>query len=276
MIPRYTRQETIQLLRSTIAAERPILGAGASAGIVAKSAEVAGADLMIVYSTGKSRLMGLPTSWLGDSNKITLEMFEEINNVLTRTPIIGGIEASDPTHLDLRYLLQKFRTVGYSGIINFPTVGVMPERSRQREDVGLGFSRDIELIRVAHEEDTFSMAYVFDPDQAARMARAGADCIVAHAGWTVGGLVGAKKSAITIEKVVDRVNEIFAAASAINPQAIRLIHGGRISTPEDTRLMYAATDAQGFVGASSIERIPIEEAVQRVVREFKSISIRRD
>jgi predicted TIM-barrel enzyme len=273
MIPSYTRTKILESLHSTISARRPILGAGASAGLIARCAELAGTDLIIVYSTGKSRLMGLPTSWLGDSNKITLGMFEEMNNVLQKTPIVGGVEASDPTHMDLGYLLKKFRDVGYSGVINFPTVGVMPERSKQREDVGLGYSRDIKLISIAREQDIFSMAYVFDADQSAAMARAGADCIVAHVGWTAGGLVGAKGSAMTLEDAQRKTKKIFEAALEVNSRVICLLHGGQIVTPEDTRIMYSATGAQGFVGASSIERIPVEDAVQRIVREFKAVPL---
>src|SRR5437870_390966 len=192
-----TRAEILTHLLRTHQEGRPILGAGCSVGIVAKCAERAGADLLIVYSTGRSRIMGLPTTPLGDSNATTLAMYDEIANVVEDTPIIAGIEAVDPTYLRLQRLLDRFRQVGYDGLINFPTLGNYPERSRQREDVGLGFSREVELIRLARRHNYFTMAYAFTRDHAHQLAGAGVDVLVAHAGWTAGGLSGATASALS-------------------------------------------------------------------------------
>ena len=273
MIPAYTREEVVRRLRDVVEKGAPILAVGASAGLIAKCAELGGADLIVVYSSGKSRLMGLPTTVIGDSNKVTLEMFEEINNIIERTPIIGGVESSDPTHLNLDHLVRKFKRVGFTGVINFPTLGVMPERSRQREDVGLGYSRDIQMIGAAHQLGLFTMAYVFDPEQSRAMAKAGADCIVAHVGWTVGGLAGAKGSARPMERALTDIQAMFESALAESDKVFCLAHGGPISSPEDTRILYERTTAQGFVGASSIERIPIEQAVLTATWAFKSIKL---
>ncbi len=269
MADRYSRAEILERLRAEMARGRPLLGAGSSAGLIAKCAEIGGADLIVVYSTGRSRFMGLPTSWLGDSNQITLQLFDEIDNVVQSTPIIAGVEAHDPTHYDLEKLLTKFHVAGYSGIINFPTLGGFPERDRQRDTIGLGYSRDIEMIRVADSLDIFSLAYVFGPEHAAAMAAAGTDCIAAHVGWTTGGLAGAQTEG-SLEEDLRAVEEMFKAARSEHADVICLAHGGRISTPSEARILYQQTTAQGFVGASSIERIPVEEAVVGVVRAFKA------
>lgn len=266
------RAEIIDRLKDTVSQGRPIIASGASAGIVAKCAELGGTDLLIVYSTGKSRIMGLPTTRLGDSNAVTLQMCEEISNVVNNTPIIGGIEATDPTRLNLDRLLTRFLDAGYSGVINFPTVGIFDASYRnRRESVGLGFAREVELMALARRRDVFTMAYCFNPEDAAAMAKAGVDCMIAHAGPTRGGLVGfAGKNE---DQGCETVNRIIAASRQVNPDIICLAHGGPFATPEDTKLLYSRTEAQGFVGASSIERIPIERAVIDVVKQFKSISL---
>jgi predicted TIM-barrel enzyme len=217
--------------------------------------------------------MGLPTTPLGDSNAATLAMYDEIANVVVSTPIIAGIEAVDPTYLRLQRLLDRFRQTGYDGLINFPTLGNYPDRSRQREDVGLGFSREVELIRLARQQDFFTMAYAFTPEQGRQLAEAGVDVLVAHAGWTAGGLAGATASALSLEAAAERVQVILMAARSVNPETLPLAHGGPFAEPQDTRYLYAHTDAIGFVGASSIERIPIERAVLQVVADFKAIPV---
>ncbi len=262
-------------LHKTIAGGKPILGAGCSAGLIAKCAEIGGADLIIVYSTGKSRLMGLPTSRIGDANPTTLGMLDELQNVVKDTPIIGGVEAVDPRKLDLRELITPFLEAGYSGIINFPTIANIGERRvAERESVGLGYTREVEMIKIASEMKVFTMAYVFTPVEARRMTEANVDCIVAHVRGTEGGLVG-YKDVSRREKAAEIVQEIIDAARSINPRVICLAHGGPFARPEDTLYLYEHTDAQGFVGASSIERIPIEKAVTEVVKEFKSIPMKR-
>lgn len=272
MIPErtvFTRSSILARLRRTIGEGRPILAAGASVGLVAKCAEAGGADLLVVYSSGRSRIMGLATTPLGDSNALTLAMYAEIDNVVDDTPIVGGAEAIDPTYRRLPRLIRTFREAGYDGIINFPTIGNNPNRSRMREDVGLGFSREVEMVRLARAADYFTMAYVHDVEQARAMAGAGVDVQVPHVGWTAGGMTGATRSYLRFEEAAGRVQEMIEATLAEQSECICLAHGGPFATPEDTRYLYEHTAAKGFVGASSIERIPIERAVTDAVRAFK-------
>ncbi len=272
----FNQNEIIKRIKQNIAKGSPIIGAGSSCGLVAKCAELGGADLIIVYSTGISRLKGLPTSHnLGHSNTMTLEMAEEILNVVKDSPVICGIEANDPSHWDLDYLLDKFVDSGFSGIINFPTIGLYEKNTMWRnmkESVGLGFSREVELINIANSRDIFTMAYVFTPEEALQMAEVGIDCIVPHAGGTAGGLQGF--ATIDYKEGAKVVQEMIMAAKGINSDIICLAHGGPFATPEDTKYLYQETDAQGFVGASSIERIPIENAVVSVIKKFKEFKIK--
>lgn len=254
---------------------KPILAAGCSAGIIAKCAELGGADLIVVYSTGLSRLRGLQTTLIPNSNAITLQMFEEIQNVVKDTPIIAGVEATEPpAGRDLAGLVRKFIDIGYSGIENFPTIGFFRPRSefrREKEAEGLGFSKEVEMIKVAHGMDIFTMAYAFYPSDAIAMAKAGVDCLVPHVGGTTGGIAG--YDAIPHKDAAARIQKMIDAARRVNPNTICLGHGGPFATPEDTRYLYERTDAVGFEGASAIERIPIERAIKLVVLEFKSIPI---
>jgi predicted TIM-barrel enzyme len=269
-----TRSAILDRLRATVAEGRPVIAAGASMGLIAKCAELAGADLLLVYSTGRSRFMGLPTTPLGDSNLDTLALYDEIANVVERTPIIAGIEAIDPRFLKLPRLLDRFMRAGYDGLINFPTIANLPDRRRIRGDVGLGFEREVELVRLARERDWFSMVYAYSPDDAVAFVDAGADVVVAHVGWTAGGLVGATDSALSMAEAADRATAILGAALTRRPDVIPLAHGGPFSEPADTEVLYRGTPAVGFVGASSIERIPVERAIIDVVGRFKSIPLR--
>jgi len=270
--PPFTRDEIITRLKTTLSNGSPILAAGCSAGIIAKCAELGGADLIVVYSTGKSRLMGLPTTRLGDSNATTLSMADEILNVLRNTPVIGGIEATDPTRLDLRKLLNRFVEAGYSGIINFPTLGLWPDQRRRGEKVKLGFQREVDIIRLARENNIFTMAYVAAFEDAVEMVEAGVDCLVAHTGPTEGGLVGFAYEG-TLKDATSRVNDILKAAEKRSKDIICLAHGGPIAIPFHTAHIYRHTPAVGFVAASSIERIPVEAAVIRTTQQFKSVSL---
>ncbi|MYZ48451.1 phosphoenolpyruvate hydrolase family protein [Propylenella binzhouense] len=272
MAQRIAREEIFRRLAGVRSRGEPILGAGASAGIIAKCAEIGGADLLIIYSTGKSRLMGLPTSRIGDSNAITQAMLDEISNVTKTIPLIAGVEATDPTRLDLSRLLDRFIEHDISGVINFPTILMMPGYADKREMVGLGFSREVEMIRVARSKDLFTLAYVFDAEQAKRVADAGCDCICAHVGVTKGGLVSVKDDR-PLRELAASVQGIIEGARSVAPDILCLAHGGGFSAPEDTRALYELTDAEGFVGASSIERIPIERAVVDVVKAFKAVPL---
>jgi predicted TIM-barrel enzyme/catechol 2,3-dioxygenase-like lactoylglutathione lyase family enzyme len=252
-----------------------ILGAGCSAGIVAKCAELGGADLILVYSTGRSRLMGLPTWRLGNSNPETIAMSREILNVVGSTPIIGGLEACDPTRLDLESLLDDFVAAGFSGVINFPTLSNVPDMRRRGDAVGIGFSREVEMIRQARGRGIFTMAYVASPDDSRAMADAGADCIVSHSGPTAGGLSGYPHRG-SLDEVLAAVEEILQAARETNPDVICLVHGGPLASPAQVSVALRRTSAVGFVGASSIERIPIERAVVATTQAFKRLSLSDD
>jgi predicted TIM-barrel enzyme len=266
----FTRQEILDRLRAGVAAGVPVLAAGSSCGLVAKCAAQAGADLLVVYSTGLSRLKGLPTSRIGDSNATTLEMVDEIANVVTDVPIVGGVEAWDPTRLDLGRLLDRFGAAGFSGVINYPTISTMGETWRdRRERVGLGFSREVELIRLAREREVFTMSYVATPDDARRMAEAGVDCLVPHVGATGGGLVGHETDRSKAGEIAE-LEAMIDGAAAVRDDIVFLAHGGKLAHPEDLEDVYAQTRCVGFVGASSIERIPVERAVLEVVSQFKT------
>ena len=269
----FERSAIIDLLKNQVAIGRPVLAAGTSCGLVAKCAALGGADLLVVYSTGLSRLMGLPTSRIGDSNERTLSLAAEIRNVVSDVPVIGGVEAWDPTRLDLDQLLERFWQAGYSGVINYPTISTMGSTWRDRRGrVGLGFEREVEMIATAHRRGMFTMAYVATPSDARSMAEAGADCIVPHVGATRGGLSGHDGGQQIADAVVS-INEITHAALTVRGDILLLAHGGAISEPEDTDQVYRQTKCVGFVGASSIERIPIERAVRGAAEAFKAISL---
>lgn len=271
----FERSEILAAISQQTSKGNPILAAGSSCGLIAKCAALGGADMLVVYSTGLSRLMGLPTSRIGDSNARTIEMAAEIRNVVSTVPVIGGIEAWDPMRLDLDGLLDRFWAAGYSGVINYPTISTMGDKWRDRRGrLGLGFDREVEMIALARKKDIFSLAYVASADDAAVMAEAGADCIVPHVGATRGGLAGHEEGQ-AIQEAILKINRINDAAKAVRPDVILLAHGGAIAEPEDTAEVYRSTDCVGFVGASSIERIPIERAVQAVAKAFKAVPMRR-
>ena len=267
----FSRKEILERLRATTAAGKPVLVACCGAGIIAKCAELGGADIIATVCTSKSRLMGLPTTTLGNPNEDVLALFGEIDNVVKNTPIVAGIDALDPRSWDIEKLLDRYKDAGYAGIINYPTIATYYGEHKRavRESVGLGFSREVEPIRAAREKNMFTLAYVFNVEDAKRMTDAGVDCIVAHAGTTTGGLTAFK--AVSKEEAVGFVQEIIDSCKALNPDIIPLAHGGPFATPEDTEYLYEKTGAVGFLGASSIERIPVEKAVIDAVRRFKSV-----
>lgn len=271
--PTFPREEVLRRLEATIAAGSPIVGAGSSCGLVAKSAEAGGADLIIVYSTGISRLRGLPTTIFGSPNQMTLAMAPEILNVIESTPVVCGVEAADPNYVRLSRLLDQVQAAGYSGLINFPTVTLYEPgttQREQREGLGFGFGRELELVTQARARDLFTMSYVFQPEEAAAMVDAGVDCIVAHVGGTGGGMDGFRVA--PMDSAIQRVNGMLEAARARREDVLVLAHGGAFDVPENVAVLYETTAAQGFVGASSVERIPIESAVAEAVRSFKTIT----
>jgi len=279
---RISRQEILNRLNHEIGAKKPIFGAGCSAGIIAKCAEVGQADLIIVYSTGKTRMMGLPTTIIGPSNSITLEMADELMNVVKNVPIIAGVEANDIYCLDLEKSVERFLNKGFSGVINFPTVGLYENlieggmalrkfTEYMAPGYGVeqwGWPREVEMIRLLRSRDVFTMAYVFIPSDAADMARAGVDVICVHVGPTMGGLAGFKEIE-DLDALLGKAQETIEAARRERSDVICLMHGGPFADPQSTAVIYERTDAQGFVGASAVERTPIERAVIETCRGFK-------
>jgi predicted TIM-barrel enzyme len=272
----FSREEVLSRLNETVQIQKkPILGAGCSAGLIAKCAETAGADLIIVYSTGKSRLMGLPTHIFGDSNAITSEMIDEIMNIVKKTPVIAGMECADPTRRLDRYV-KSLIDKGISGVMNFPTLAMYDRNEyyrRSRDDVNIGFEKELETFRMCHEMNIFIIAYVRLEEDIEPMIKSGVDALALHLGRTMGGIAGGKRGFAdidNIDKAISRLNHLCQIAKSIRPDILLLAHGGPLATPEDLNRIYAETDAVGFVGASSIERIPIERAIVETVKGFKN------
>ena len=278
---RYTRAEVLERLRGQVRLGRPIVGAGAGTGISAKFAEAGGADLIIIYNSGRYRMAGHGSLAgilaYGDANAIVQEMGErEVLPVVRETPVIAGVMGTDPTRR-MDHLLRQLDQLGFSGINNFPTVGLIDGRFRlELERTNLGFDKEIELIRLAHELGFFTVPYVFNPDESAAMARAGADAIIAHLGLTVGGSIGLERSdALPLADAPAAVEAMGEAAWQINREAILLCHGGPLATPADAAFVLSRTDAVGFIGASSMERLPVETAIRDTTRQFKSVELRK-
>jgi len=278
---RYTRAEVLERLRGQVRLGRPIVGAGAGTGISAKFAEAGGADLIIIYNSGRYRMAGHGSLAgilaYGDANAIVQEMGErEVLPVVRETPVIAGVMGTDPTRR-MDHLLRQLDQLGFSGINNFPTVGLIDGRFRRElERTNLGFDKEIELIRLAHELGFFTVPYVFNPDESAAMARAGADAIIAHLGLTVGGSIGLERSdALPLADAPAAVEAMGEAAWQINREAILLCHGGPLATPADAAFVLSRTDAVGFIGASSMERLPVETAIRDTTRQFKSVELRK-
>lgn len=274
---RFTRREVIERLRAKTKAGRPVVTAGAGVGISAKFAERGGADLIVVYNSGRYRMAGyssvsgfLP---IGDANAIVLEMGErEILPAARKTPVIAGIFACDPTR-DMARFLERVKASGFSGVINFPTIAYVEGELRSAlESTGQGFAREVEAIVTARAMDLYTMAYVFKPEEGAQMAEAGVDCIVAHMGNTAGGTVG-QPGVFTLEKAAERTQAIVDAARKAGSDALMLCHGGPIATPDDLAFMLENADIEGFVGASSMERLPVEKPLEEVTRAFAQLDL---
>ncbi|QMU97163.1 phosphoenolpyruvate hydrolase family protein [Microbacterium esteraromaticum] len=268
---RFSRTEIIRRLRSEVDAGRPIIGAGCSSGLIARAAVAGGADLVIVYNTGRSRLAGLPTSATGNhANPTTMAMYREIANVVPDVPIVGGAEAADPTYLyDVPRLVDDYVRTGFDGVINFPTTGARNTHNPERDAVGLGVHRDYELVAAARAADTFTICYAYTEEQARGVTEAGADAIVPHVGWTTGGFVGAGASALELDAACERVQSFLEVARAVNPDVFVLSHGGPLEGADSTRYLYENTDAQGFLGASSVERLPVEAGIVETIHGFR-------
>jgi len=256
---------------------RPIIGSGAGTGISAKCAEAGGSDLIIIYNSGRYRMAGRPsiagTMPFGDANEIVLEMASEVLPVVKNTPVIAGVCAQDPFRLMDNFLKQLMDT-GFSGVQNFPTVGVVDGNYRYRlERAGMGFDAEIKMIAKAHELGLLTTPYAFDEEQAEKMARANADVLVAHMGGTTGGTVG-NVVEMTLEEAVTRIQRIHDAAKSVNSDILVICHGGPIAEPEDAKYILQNTEGiVGFYGASSMERLPVERAITEQVRKFRKIQI---
>jgi len=272
----YTRYQIIERLTAVVSSGSSIVTAGSGIGLSARLSEQGGADLVVIYNSGRFRMQGL-TSWagylpIGDANGIMLEMGErEVLPVVDAVPVIAGVFASDPTRV-LSHLLGQVKALGFSGVTNFPTVAYLEGDFRTAmEQTGLGFDREIEMVELARGLDLFTSVYVFTPEQAARMVDAGADCVIAHMGNTAGGGVGQREGVKPLDLAIDSTRAIAEAAWAIDPSVFVLCHGGPIATPADAALVIGQAGVDGFVAASSIERLPVEVALRTTTAEFKSI-----
>jgi predicted TIM-barrel enzyme len=272
-----TRDQALARLREQIAARRPIIGAGAGTGLSAKCAEAGGADLIIIYNSGRYRMAGrgslagmMP---YGDANAIVMDMAREVLPVVRETPVLAGVCGTDPFRLMDRFL-DDVQRAGFSGVQNFPTVGLIDGTFRTGlEETGMGYGLEVEMIGRAHELGLLTAPYVFTEDDARAMAQAGADVLVPHMGLTTGGAIGSR-SGITLDEAVERVQALHDAAQAVNPEILCLCHGGPIAEPGDARHVIERTSGVvGFFGASSMERLPTEVAMTENMQRFKSIPI---
>jgi len=275
----FMRQQALDRLRKRIAEGIPIIGAGAGTGISARFEEAGGVDLIVIYNSGRFRMAGrgslagcMP---YGDANAIVLEMAGEILPVVSNTPVLAGVCGTDPFR-QMPVFLRQVREIGFSGVQNFPTVGLCDGLFRQNlEETGMGYGLEVEMVRMAHEMDLLTTPYAFTPEEASQMARAGADIIVAHLGLTTKGAIGAT-TAVSLEEAPDKVQAICDAAREVNPAIICLCHGGPISMPEDAEYVLQHTrNVHGFYGASSMERLPVEIAITEQMKKFKAVRFRK-
>lgn len=274
----FTRQQVLERLRAIIAEGRPIIGGGAGTGISAKFEAAGGVDLIIIYNSGRYRMAGRGSlSGLmpyGDANAIVMDMAKEVLTVIKDTPVLAGVCGTDPFR-QMPLFLKEVIAAGFSGIQNFPTVGLIDGLFRQNlEETGMGFGLEIEMIRLAHEMNLLTTPYCFNPDEAKAMAEAGADIVVAHLGLTTKGSIGAT-TAVTLENAPAKVQEIADAATSINPDVIVLCHGGPISEPPDAEyVLHRTKGVHGFYGASSMERLPVEKAITETMKAYKTIRLK--
>lgn len=272
----YTRKEVVQRLRATLKRGEPIIAAGAGTGISAKFIEKGGADLIIIYNSGRFRMSGHGSTCglmaYGDANAIAMEIGEyEVLPVVEEVPVICGVHATDPRRRMWHWLLQV-KEMGFSGVNNFPTHTIVDGQFRQvLEETGMSVKKEFEMVALARKMDLFTIVYVATPDEAAEMAKAGADAIIAHVGTTIGGSIGVTHSACTLDEAVKRTQAIIEAARRVRRDIFFLSHGGPISTPEDAAYVNRHTGCVGFVGASSLERMAVEYSLIDLTQRFKKI-----
>ena len=271
----FTREEVLARLRQNIADGIPIIGAGAGTGISAKFEEAGGVDLIVIYNSGRFRMAGrgslAGTMPYGDANAIVMDMAGEVLTVVEDTPVLAGVCGTDPFR-QMDVFLREVEAIGFAGVQNFPTVGLIDGLYRQNlEETGMGYGEEVEMIRTAHEMGLLTTPYAFNPEEGEQMAAAGADIVVAHAGLTTKGVIGAT-TALTLEESVGFVQAICDAARGVSEEVIVLCHGGPISEPEDAEYVLQNTrGVDGFYGASSMERLPVEVAITEHVKKYKAI-----
>jgi len=274
----YTREEVRERLRATLAKNQAIIAAGAGAGISAKFIEKGGADLIIIYNSGRFRMMGHGSTAgmmaYGDANAIAMEIGEfEVLPVVEEVPVICGVHATDPRRR-MWHWLGKVKDMGFSGVNNFPTHMIVDGHFRGvLEETGMSVQKEYEMVALARRMDLFSIVYVGSPEEAVEMAKAGADAIIAHVGTTVGGSIGVKSAVVSWEHTLKVTQDIINAARAVRNDIFFLCHGGPINTPDDAARVIAGTDCVGFVGASSLERMGIEDSLTTLTRKFKSLTL---
>jgi predicted TIM-barrel enzyme len=271
-----TRIELISQLRKQIQDGKPVVGAGAGTGLSAKFIEAGGADLIIIYNSGRFRMAGrgslaglMP---YGDANAVVVDMASEVLPIVQKTPVLAGVCGTDPFRL-MPNFLRQLKDMGFAGVQNFPTVGLIDGTFRANlEETGMGYDKEVEMIAEAHKLDLLTTPYVFNADEAEQMTKAGADVLVCHMGLTTSGSIGAQTGK-TLDDCVDLIQKMRDAASSINSDIIVLCHGGPIAEPKDAQYVLGRTKGvHGFFGASSMERLPVELAITNITKDFKGIT----
>ena len=276
----YTREEVRERLQATLNQGNAIIAAGAGTGISAKFIEQGGADLIIIYNSGRFRMMGHGSTAgmmaYGDANAIAMEIGEyEVLPVVEEVPVICGVHATDPRRR-MWHWLGQVKEMGFSGVNNFPTHTIVDGHFRQvLEETGMSVKKEYEMIALARRMDLFSIVYVGSPEEATEMAKAGADAIIAHVGTTVGGSIGVKSAVMSWDHTLKVTQDLINAATQVRTDIFFLCHGGPINTPEDAARVMGATDCVGFVGASSLERMGVEESLTGLTRKFKALKLKK-
>lgn len=275
-MPRFDRKQLLEKFQDMVRRRVPIIGGGAGTGLSAKCEEAGGIDLIVIYNSGRYRMAGRGSASgllaYGNANEIVKEMAVEVLPVVEKTPVLAGVNGTDPFIL-MPQFLAELKQMGFAGVQNFPTIGLFDGIMRQSfEETGMSYGIEVDMIEEAHTQDLFTTPYVFNPDEAIAMTKAGSDMLVAHMGVTVGGSIGAKASK-SLDECVGEIDEIAAAAKRVRKDIIILCHGGPISSPEDATYVLKQThECHGFYGASSVERLPTEIALTEQTRRFKSIA----
>lgn len=275
-MPKFQRQAILAKFREMIARREPIIGGGAGTGLSAKCEEAGGIDLIVIYNSGRYRMAGRGSLAgllaYGNANDIVVDMAKEVLPVVKNTPVLAGVNGTDPFY-QFDHFLDHLKALGFSGVQNFPTVGLIDGNFRANlEETGMGYGLEVEMIRLAHQKDLLTTPYVFSAEDAIAMTQAGADIIVPHMGLTTGGNIGAD-TALKLADCVPLINDWAAAAKSVREEVIVLCHGGPISTPEDAQyIMDHCPQCDGFYGASSMERLPTEIALTDTTQKFKNIT----